>query len=231
LPNESFKHASITALFLFTLYIVLSNIALGQMTFDIHPIVAYLALVIALLLLFNVEGLEIAVTALYGVTLDKRMRKQFHTTAVIHDLTSDPLILKNFLIGRQVFVIVLVFVLAGLTSSDQRFLPFTEIRLPDLLALVIFKVGLLGALMTFWLGQISGKIMASQAPVRFLNFPVQIILVKFAILVANSGLAYPIEKLVHARVSLSTVSHVPAYCDFSPTRRPTMKKDMHGIFD
>ena len=96
----SLKHASITALFLFTLYMVLSNIALGQMTFDIHPIVAYLALVTALLLLFNVEGLEIAVTALYGVNLDERMRKRFHTTAVIHDLTSDPQILKNFLIGK-----------------------------------------------------------------------------------------------------------------------------------
>ncbi|HXV45609.1 MAG TPA: hypothetical protein VD736_02945, partial [Nitrososphaera sp.] len=109
----------------------MSNIFLGQMTFDVNPIAAYLALVMTLLLLFNVEGLEIAVTALYGVALNERMKRRFHTTAVIHELTSDPVILKNFLIGRQVFVILLVFILAGLTSSDQRYLPFTEIRLPE----------------------------------------------------------------------------------------------------
>lgn len=145
-------------------------------------------------------------------------------------LTSDPLTLKNFLIGRQVFVILLVFILAGLTSSDQQYLPFTEIRVPEILALVIFKLGFLGALLTFWLGQISGKILASQEPVRFLNFPLQVIIVRLAILIANSGLAYPVEKLVRARVSLPAVSVAPKYCDFSSKQNVTLKRDRHGIF-
>jgi len=201
------------------------------MTFNIPPVAAYLALAATLALLFNVEGLEIAVTALYGVGLEERTRKRFHTAAVIHALTSDPITLKNFLVGRQVFVIMLVFILAGLTSSDQEYLPFTEIRLPDMLALVIFKLGFLGALLTFWLGQISGKILASQEPIRFLNFPLQVVIVRLAVVVASSGLAYPVEKLVRARASLATVSVSPRCCNFSPADRVPTQKDHPRIFD
>ncbi len=201
------------------------------MTFELHPIAAYAALGLTLSLLFTVEGLEIAVTALYGVALDERTKKRFHTTATIHKLTSDPVALKNFLVGRQVFVILLVFVLAGLTSSDQQHLPFTGIQLPPLLALVIFKLGFLGALMTFWLGQISGKILASQEPIRFLNFPIQVLIVRIAVLIASSGLAYPVEKLVGTTVSLSTVSLPPRYCDFSPPQRQASRSEARPIFD
>lgn len=225
------KHASIMALLIFTLYAVISNIALGQMTFEIHPVTAYLALVITLLLLFNVEGLEIAVTALYGVVLDDKARKRFHRAGAIHKLTSDPAVLKNFLIGRQVFVILLVFILAGLTSSDQKYLPFTGIRLPDLVALVLFKLGFLGALVTFWLGQISGKILASQEPIRFLNFPAQVIIVRLAILVANSGLSYPIEKLLRTGATVPAVSVAPRYCDFAPAAKKPGRKIPSRIFD
>ena len=229
MPKVLVKHASIMALLVFTLYAVVSNIALGQMTFAIHPVAAYLVLGITLLLLFNVEGLEIAVTALYGVTLDEKMRRRFHTAAAIHKLTSDPAILKNFLIGRQVFVILLVFVLAGLTSSDQQYLPYTQLRLPDLVTLVIFKLGFLGALVTFWFGQISGKILASQQPIRFLNFPLQIVIVKLAILVASTGLSYPVEKLLRTG-ALSSVTIAPRYCDFSPADKMN-RRVPHGIFD
>lgn len=231
LLKERVRHGFVLALFAFTLYVVLANIALGQMTFELHPVIAYIVLAITLGFLFNVEGLEIAVTALYGVTLDRRTKKQFNTARNIHELTSAPKNLKNFLIGRQVFVIMLVFVLAGLTSSDQQFLPFTDIRLPDVVSLVIFKLGFLGALLTFWMGQISGKIMASQNPVKFLDFPLQAVIVRLALLIGSTGLAYPVEKLVRHESLATARADYLGCCGFSPEDRISRQDGRRVAFD
>jgi hypothetical protein len=126
---------------------------------------------------------------------------------------------------------MLVFILAGLTSSDQQFLPFTDIRLPDVVSLVIFKLGLFGALLTFWMGQISGKIMASQNPVKFLDFPLQAVIVRLALLIGSTGLAYPVERLVGRQSLAAAKAGYLGCCSFSPEDKISRKNGHRVAFD
>ncbi len=137
-----------------TIYLVYGSVATtGSLLIPKSPLISLLAFSIALFVIFFLEALEVSVIALYS-------RDET-------DLT--PKSMANFLKGRQLILILIVFISAQASASPESTLPFTSLPVPHLLALALFQWGFLGSLLVLWIGQLGGKIMASYSPKRVMN--------------------------------------------------------------
>lgn len=84
-----------------------------------------------------------------------------------HALVDTPKKLKKFLVGRQFFVIFVVFLIAQLTSFPD--IPKDFAGLPPTMVLILLQTGLPGVALTLTYGQLISQIFVEQFPVEFLN--------------------------------------------------------------
>lgn len=109
-----------------------------------------------LALLFLVEGLEVSVVKL-SASLDNQK-------------------VSAFLAGRQLFTVMVIFLLAGLSTFPAGIsrLPFLPVALPTWSAPILspmLNLGLGGSLLVLWFGQQSAKLTANKYPQKFMDFP------------------------------------------------------------
>lgn len=143
---------------------------------------------IALLALF--EALHISVTQLKTSDLEAlaeshpgavRLHRQFHTDTGI----------KRFLAGRQLVVVVTVFFAAQITSfPDMHAFPLTTVALPNALH-VLLSLGVPGALLTLWVGQLAPQFVATQLPLRLMSSRTVAAAFRVAMTLEAIGLARP----------------------------------------
>lgn len=189
------KKTIVLSLFVFSIGVVVSGIESGRTGIPIgDPITAYVILAVALGLLFDIEGVEIGVTALSRMNLNDKTRENHPMSSYVYKVIMSGNNFNFFLIGRQLIVILTVFIIAGLTSSETSSL--FGLKISSLLSLLLYNLGLCGALLTFWMAQIPGKILAGRDPIKFLDLPFQILLVQVAIFIGKTGLWYPAELLI-----------------------------------
>ena len=87
----------------------------GWMVLDVHPVLAFVLLIGALLILAMVEALHYSCVSMEK--LDVSHLKETHPTCVAcQELINTPDKVKRFLNGRQFFVIFVVFLIAQLTN-------------------------------------------------------------------------------------------------------------------
>lgn len=118
-------------LFLFYKYSVL----------QIHPAVNFLLLFLALTLLAYVEALHYACVAVEKWDMTKYAEK-FPRAVKCHALVDTPEKVKKFLVGRQFFVIFVVFLIAQITSFEH--MPSDFGGMPPVLITILLKTGLPG---------------------------------------------------------------------------------------
>lgn len=154
---------------LFVTYNVIGGLILGHSSFVKNPFLSILILVLLVITLAFFEGLQISITTLRLKSLGSKSSK-FPTAFALHKKIKKDDDSKKFLAGRQLVVIILVFLAAQLTSfPDLNTIPFTNLQLPYWFVYLFLKLGVFGALLVLWTGQLFPQFLANKYPSWFMN--------------------------------------------------------------
>jgi len=146
--------------------IVCYGIAKGYATLPGPPAALFVVLVLVLVLLAYLEGLQVAILALERIPAESF--EHSHPRAYrVHKLATrgEGLNVQRFLVGRQFFVVFVVFVCAQLTTYPT--LPRDIV--PEWLMVAVIDTGLPGALIVLAFGQLMPQLIAATHPRSFLN--------------------------------------------------------------
>lgn len=146
--------------------VILVCISLGYCTLQLFPAINYVLMLLCLTLLAYVEALHYAVVAVEK--WDMSIYKERYPRAVkVHSLVDTPKKVKKFLVGRQFFVIFVVFLLAQITTFP--YIPANFANLPPVLILILIQTGLPGIALTLTFGQLISQIYVEEFTLQFLN--------------------------------------------------------------
>jgi hypothetical protein len=174
-----------TILTLACLVIIVYAIANGHAKLPGHPIILYCIFVFVVTLLGFLEGLQIAI-----LVLEKVNRELFaHNTKAYnnHKLATrdEGLNVQRFLIGRQFFVVFVVFLSAQLTTY-----PTLELPLPSWLFTFLIETGLPGCLVVLAFGQLMPQLVASTHPITMMGLPFSWATIQMALMFETLGVTH-----------------------------------------
>lgn len=176
---QTFRYTLSVIIIGFALFMVFFGICTGQTNFSVTfsflpPWTGIFVLLAALYSLGMLEGLQIAIVELkqWDIHAFKKSHPRAYT---LQTLLSDHCMVERFLIGRQVFVVLLVFFAALLTSfpskpGESPFWPDGTL-IPTWFTSIFLTTGLLGALVVVAFAQLLPQLVASRSPIYFLNVP------------------------------------------------------------
>lgn len=184
-------------LFIFISYIVLGGIIEGDANLFSNGsiVLSFLALIILILTLAAFEGLQISVTTLRLKDLSL-LKEKYPRAYLLHKKFKSVNGTNRFLAGRQLFVIIVVFFAARLTSftSMQQF-PFSSTEFPLFLkpwfTTLFLELGVAGALFVLWSGQLAPQFIANKHPHGFLNLPGMSFVLNLSFIVESLELTRP----------------------------------------
>jgi len=146
--------------------LIVYAIAGGHAALPGHPIMHYALLVFDLTLLAYLEGLQVAILALERVrtsTFPEHMTRAIAS----HKLATGGrgINVQRFLVGRQFFVVFVVFLCAQLTTYATLEITW----MPKVLFTILIETGLPGALIVLAFGQLMPQLIAATHPITFMN--------------------------------------------------------------
>ena len=179
-------------LFFFISYIVFGTIIDKNST---NLAITLISVFFLIVILGIYEGLQISIAMLRYQDPDNFSSK-FPRASLLHHDFFPAESTRRFLAGRQLFVIVIVFILAQLTSfPNLETWPLTQIAFPRWMLpwfnIVFIQNGVAGALFILWLGQLAPQFLANRFPKTFLNVPFMEFFLKLALFVDKLGLTHP----------------------------------------
>lgn len=182
-------------LFSSVIYLVLGGLVSGESALISHWLPALALFLALLMLLAAVEALHISVTLL-RLKDPYDSRNRYPRTYRLHQVFRSKEGTDRFLAGRQFMVIVTVFFMAQLTSfPEMRTWPLTETSFPGWLAPwlteVFLRLGVAGALLVLWIGQLAPQFVANARPQWFMNLRPIGWLFRFALFLEALGLTRP----------------------------------------
>jgi uncharacterized membrane protein len=155
-----------TLLTIASLILIIYAIAAGLAPLEGHPIVLYSLFVFSVSLLGMLEGLQIAILNLERANAERF--KHLNRAYVNHKLATrhHGLNVQRFLVGRQFFVVFVVFLSAQLTTySDLTW------NIPRWLFILIIDTGFPGVMVVLSFGQLMPQLVAATHPITFMNIP------------------------------------------------------------
>lgn len=180
--------------FVFATVITLASLALvfycigaGYASLPGHPAILYPLLVFCLILLAYLEGSQVAILNTAHISRDMFSDKKRACATHKWVTANDGHNIHRYLIGRQFFVVLVVFVIAQLTtySSLERY----EF-IPEWLFVAIIETGLPGALIVLSFGQLMPQLIAITHPITFLNLPGTWLIVALTLGFETFGMAH-----------------------------------------
>jgi len=165
-----------TLLTIASLILIIWAIAAGLAPLEGHPIVLYSLFVFSVSLLGMLEGLQIAILNLERANAERF--KHLNRAYVNHKLATrhHGLNVQRFLVGRQFFVVFVVFLSAQLTTySDLTW------DIPRWLFILIIDTGFPGVMVVLSFGQLMPQLVAATHPITFMNIPGAWIVIKIAL--------------------------------------------------
>jgi hypothetical protein len=99
--------------------VALVGIAMGYCVLETHPAINFCILVFCITLLAYVEALHYACVAIEKWDMSQ-YQDRFPRAVRCHKYVDDPEKVKRFLVGRQFFVIFVVFLLAQITTFPRK---------------------------------------------------------------------------------------------------------------
>lgn len=163
---DGIRYTLSTALTLGCIILVCYGIGKGYAALPGPPVALLVIFVLVLVLLGYLEGLQVAILALERVPAESFKEshpRAYHTHKLV--TAGRGINVQRFLVGRQFFVVFVVFLCAQLTTYPTLPREF----LPDWLFVVIIDTGLPGALIVLAFGQLMPQLIAATHPRRFLN--------------------------------------------------------------
>ena len=148
--------------------------------------VALIVFIVLMCVVGMLEGMQIAFFAVAKLPASERGNSFFAMKTCHLLFQGEGNNLPGFMIGRQLCVVSCMFFVARVTSVDMK----GEANLfgvPDFIQ-DFFETGLLGALMLTIIGSISWQLVASAFPIAFLSNPITYILLRWCLLLENTGI-------------------------------------------
>ncbi len=163
---ENLKLLIASSVVLFLTAIVVTGIANGWMVMKVPPVAGFIILGFVLTLMAYVEALHYSCVNLSGV--DPAVFEQKYPRAAENQrLVNTPTLVKRFLLGRQGFVIAIVFVTAQLTTFPD--FPDDLWGMPSGLCTLLGKTGLPGVALVLTVGQLISQIYVESYTIPFHN--------------------------------------------------------------
>lgn len=144
-----------------------AGIALTYCVLKLHPAINFVLLILALTLLSYVEALHYAVVAVEKWDMSQ-YADRFPRAVKCHKLVDTPEKVKKFLVGRQFFVIFVVFLIAQITSFPD--IPNDFAGLPSAMVLILLQTGLPGIALVLTYGQLASQIFVEEFTLQLLNY-------------------------------------------------------------
>jgi hypothetical protein len=195
--GKALAEAVAVGLFVFMTYIVIGGLLERQSALlkAQSALVALVVFAALLALLAVVEALHISVTLLRLKDLNA-VKDEFPRTYLLHRIFQHERGTRRFLAGRQLMVIITVFLAAQITSfPHMHTLPGTKLELPTWFRSIFLERGIAGALFVLWFGQLTPQFVANKTPKSFMNHRSIEVLFRFALFLESLGLARPGEWL------------------------------------
>eukprot|EP01039_Chlorochromonas_danica_P000389 gene389-422_t len=142
------------------------GVALGYSVLEAPPPANFVLLFFGLLLLAYVEALHYACVAVEKWDMSI-YAERFPRAMKCQKLVDSPEKVKKFLVGRQFFVIFVVFLISEITTFPS--IPDNFAGLPSLLVLILIETGLPGVFLTLTVGQLISQIYVEEFTLQFLN--------------------------------------------------------------
>lgn len=162
-----------------------------------------------IILLGLLEGSQLAIVNLSDKDLSSSA--EYPIAYEIQRLTKNKELVQDYLVGRQLLVVAIVSVFSILISFPHFDGEMFGKYFPSTMNFVIFKLGLLNALVLLWFGQLMPQLFATKSPQTMINFRIMKYVVYLCLLFSKARIALPISFL------LSKISHketAPPLSDF-----------------
>jgi len=167
-------------------FIIIYSIANRLAALPGHPILHYILLALDLLLLAYLEGLQVAILALENVR--SSTFADMPRACVSHKLCTarKGLNVQRFLVGRQFFVVFVVFLCAQLTTYRDLEIDW----MPATMFTVLIETGLPGALIVLAFGQLMPQLICATHPITFMNLPGTWSVIQLCLCFETAGLTH-----------------------------------------
>lgn len=177
-----------------TSFFVAGGIATGHSSLTSHGLLGIMLLGLLISLLAVFEGLQISVTTLRLKDVSS-LRGVFPRSAELHRSFRKEEGTRSFLAGRQLFVVIIVFFAARLTTFPTLTeIPWVGWPIPfrdSLFWHITLDYGVFGALFVLWSGQLMPQFLANKSPVVLLNAPGMGAALRLSYWVDRLGLTLP----------------------------------------
>jgi len=174
-----------TVLTLACLALIIYAVGYGYAPLEGHPLILYAIFVFCVTLLGMLEGLQIAILELERANRERfrHMKRAYfnHKLATRHN----GLNVQRFLVGRQFFVVFVVFLSAQITTYSTLELP-----IPKWLFVFIIETGLPGVLVVLSFGQLMPQLVAATHPITFMDIRGSWLVIKIALLFESMGITH-----------------------------------------
>lgn len=151
------------------------------------PAVAHFAvLIFVLILLAYLEGLQVAILALELQSGESW--KESHPRAYrLHSLVTKGNNVQRFLVGRQFYVVFVVFLCSQVTTFPSIHRPDS---IPEVAWFILIETALPGALLVLAFGQLMPQLIASNYPVTFCNLPGAMVVLYITLILESVGITH-----------------------------------------
>jgi len=146
--------------------VVFTGVALQYCILQIHPAALFILLFLALTLLAYVEALHYSVIAIEKWDMEK-YKDKYPRAYQCWLYANTPQRVQKFIVGRQFYVIFVVFLIAQITSFPH--IPSDFAGLPPTLVLVLLQTGLPGIALVLTYGQLVSQLFVEEFTLQFMN--------------------------------------------------------------
>jgi len=158
------KYTWSTAATVGAMIVVCYGISLRVYVLPVPPIGAYILAILALTILFYLEGLTIAIVGTQY--WDPETFKDIYPRAYrMHKFINKPDNVKRFIIGRQFFTVLTNFLLAQVFTFNT----WEPGSVNPVIFYIAIKSGLVGVLIILSCAQLLPELLAAEYPLRFMN--------------------------------------------------------------
>jgi hypothetical protein len=186
---DKIKMGVMTPVSIYCAIYIFYGIGTGKAPMSASVVVQIILFLFVVWLLGMLEGLQIALLEIEAAKLEN-VRYFVPGVYTCHKLTQGEG-MRRWLGGRQVFVILSVFLLAQLTTFiDMDDFPFTSTPMPDWFKIMFVETGLPGALVVVAIGQLVPQLISATHPLTMMRVPGAEGIVRIAMLLQSLGVTH-----------------------------------------
>jgi len=191
-PFDYFRYGWSTIVTVGAVGVTLAGIGEGHYILPTPIAATYIIFFVTMVILFYLEGLMIALVATQY--WDKETFKEAYPSAyACHELVNRPDNMKRFIIGRQFFTVLVVFLIAQCSTFPEW--PSGDIDAT--LFWICIKSGLVGVFVVLAFGQLLPELLAAEFPLRFLNMPGSLFITRCSMFFDQCGVGHAAWLVYH----------------------------------